>query len=464
MTARILLVEPDIATASEEASSLREAGFSVQVAPDGETAVAQADPQVYDLVLMEADLGSGMSGSGVSGIVAAQRILSAHDLPIVFLTARDDEATIAAIRKITRYGLVFKRSGYTVLQEVIRLALELFREHQALRHSRDLFHSITDLTGDVIVRHDPEGRWVFLNRRAREIWNVEDQDISQLNYLDYVAAEDLEATTAAAVTMRSTQQIISGLVNQITTVEGVRTYQWNSAPIFDEFGAYAGFQATGRDITEAQELTRRIQSLLDERDLLLQEIHHRVKNDLSLVQSLLSLQAQESDNLATRNALQEAGDRLSVIARIYSSLSHSTAEGTVSVQPIIEQIAQDIVRYTQEQVAVQTTVEPLVAPARTMITLGIIINELVTNALKYAVPPTESPELKLEVYEESRESGNRIIVAFEDNGPGFPEEIVSRHRYGFGLSIVQSLLSQYEGTLEITNSGGGRVRISLLPG
>lgn len=458
MTARILLAEPDSTIAARETAFLQDVGFMVQVAADGETAVAQANPQDFDLLLVEVDL-----GPGISGIEAARRIRAAHDLPIVFLTARDDPATIEAVRKVTRYGFVLKRSGYTVLQEVIRLALELFHEHQALRQSRDLFQSITELTGDVIVRHDWDGRWAFLNHRAREIWGIGDQDISELNYLDYVAAKDLEATTAAAITMRTTQQPVTGLINQVTTEAGVRTFQWNSAPIFDEHGAYAGFQATGRDITEEQAKTHQIQMLLEERDLLLQEVHHRVKNDLSLVQSLLSLQAQEAANTATRNALQEAGDRLSVIARIYNSLSQTSPEGTVDVQPIIHQIAEDIVSYTQEQVAVQTAVEPLTAPARTMITLGIVINELITNALKYAIPQTQSPALKLEVYEEAGESDTRIVVSVQDNGPGFPEEIVSRGRYGFGLSIVKSLISQYDGSLEITNAGGGRVQITLVP-
>ncbi len=122
----LLLVEDQAIIAMAEADMLRRHGFAVETALSGEEAVdlATRDERI-DLVLMDINLGSGMDGT-----TAAERILDARDLPIVFLTAYSDEETVRRVRDITRYGFVVKNSGDFVLVSSIEMALELFAAHK----------------------------------------------------------------------------------------------------------------------------------------------------------------------------------------------------------------------------------------------------------------------------------------------------------------------------------------------
>jgi PAS domain S-box-containing protein len=458
---RILLVEPDATVATAEAESLAIEGFDVVQVQTGAEAIAVAQRELLDLILMEVELPDSLAGTEV-----ARRITATQDIPVVFLTAAEDAATVAEIRTVTRYGYVLKRSGSAVLNEVIRLAIDLAAQRRELRHSRDLFESITDLTGDVIVRHDVEGNWVYLNAAARRAWNVPAGNLAGINYLDYVDPADLEATRAAAITMRETHQPVTGLVNRVTTVDGSRTFEWNSSPVLDETGRYVGFQSNGRDITEKVAADQRIRDLLAEREVLLNEINHRVKNDLAFVGSLLSLQAWQNTDDDTRAALSEAADRVAVIARVYDTLSHTPDQEEVELKPLVEQLVLDLtMRTSGYHLRSEVAIDGLTVPIRLSVNIGIIVNELLTNAGKYAAGEFGATVVTITVAGPvpHDESGQALRITVSDDGPGFPERVIGKRQFGFGLTIVDSLVSQYEGTVDLRNAenGGATIDVTL---
>jgi len=452
----ILLVGDDDQLMSAESAFLREEGFRVALATTDREARERGATDRPDIILMDVDIGGG----GVA-IDTAREILRVHDVPIVFLTGSDDEETIAHIRTVSRYGFILKSSGFVVHREVIRLAIELFTEHQALRVSRDLFRSVADLAGDIVVRHDSEGRWLFVNEQAREVWSLPPGDVSDLNYLDYIQPKDLEATKRAAETMRRDQQPVMGLINHVQTAHGLRTYQWNSVPVFDEHGEYAGFQATGRDITAEREQQAKIEALVEERRVLLQELQHRVKNDLGLVQSLLNLQAEQITEAQAQTALEEAGTRVGVIARIYEALAQPAEGGSVQLKPLLERIVLDTTDSVFDGEAVLITdIAERAVPARVAVAVGIIVNEVLTNATKYAHGAGH-----ITVYLDGAGADAPLTLKITDDGPGFPPEVLDGESYGLGLSIVQSLVQQHGGTLALSSSAAGGATIEItIPG
>ena len=124
--ARILLVEDELIIAMDEKRRLEQAGYTVEIANSGEAAVAAlvspaADVQPVNLVLMDIDL-----GRGIDGIEAAEQILAARHIPIVFLTSHREPEIVERVRAVTRYGYVPKNAGTFVLVEAIHVALELF--------------------------------------------------------------------------------------------------------------------------------------------------------------------------------------------------------------------------------------------------------------------------------------------------------------------------------------------------
>lgn len=252
----ILLVEDDAIIGLAEKRTLEQGGYRVEAVVDGKGAIDAASARSdIALVLMDIELGTGMSGTD-----AAQAILTHRDLPIVFLTSHSEKEMVDLVRGITRYGYVLKSSGPFVLLQAVSTAFELFRAHMQAKQAVDLHRSIVSLSGEIVVRHGADGSWDFVNRRACEFWGRSEEDLLAQRYLSFVHPEDLEETRRAEALMTRSRQPIWGFVNRQRTPRGWRVVEWNSAPILDAQGTFIGHQAVGRDVTDriqAQEALRR---------------------------------------------------------------------------------------------------------------------------------------------------------------------------------------------------------------
>jgi two-component sensor histidine kinase len=200
--------------------------------------------------------------------------------------------------------------------------------------------------------------------------------------------------------------------------------------------------------------------------VLLNEINHRVKNDLAFVGSLLSLQAWQNSDDGTRDALSEAADRVAVIARVYETLSHTPDVEEVELKPLLDELVLDLtMRANGYQLRSEVAVDGITVPIRLSVNVGIIVNELLTNAGKYAAGEYGATEVTIAINgpEPFGRSGQALRITVSDDGPGFPEHVLRKRQFGFGLTIVDSLVSQYEGTVELANheSGGATIDVTL---
>ncbi|UCF13543.1 MAG: PAS domain-containing sensor histidine kinase [Thermoplasmatales archaeon] len=123
-----------------------------------------------------------------------------------------------------------------------------------IKRARDDYLNITNLTGDIIVKVDSEGRWTFLNDGACQFWGKSREELLGIKFADYLHPEDAEKTNVTVQELIKTKQILRGFINRQKTPFGWRTVQWNGTAIFDKEGRYIGFQATGRDITDRKKM------------------------------------------------------------------------------------------------------------------------------------------------------------------------------------------------------------------
>ncbi len=143
---------------------------------------------------------------------------------------------------------------------IARDITERKRAQEEVRRARDDYLSITNLTGDIIVKLDTEGRWTFVNDGACQFWGKPRRELIGRDFSDYLHPDDQEIAIAAVKQFKS-NKLVKGLVNRQKTPKGWRTIEWNAAAIFDEEGRYTGFQATGRDITERKHQEAKIEHL-----------------------------------------------------------------------------------------------------------------------------------------------------------------------------------------------------------
>ncbi|MGM0674533.1 MAG: MASE3 domain-containing protein [Spirochaetota bacterium] len=197
----------------------------------------------------------------------------------------------------------------------------------------------------------------------------------------------------------------------------------------------------------------KLQKALSERDVLMHEMQHRIKNDMSLIRSFLSLEAGRSESEEVTEALTEAGDRVAVLARIYENIYQRRSVETVQVAPLVERTAADLRDSTAfSRPEFELSVADITVPTKVGVTIGLIINELATNALKYAFEHVPKPRIAIRVVPGS--SDDTIELTVSDNGPGFPRNVIEGADHSFGLTIASNLAAQYEGTISIENDGG----------
>jgi PAS domain S-box-containing protein len=212
---------------------------------------------------------------------------------------------------------------------------------------------------------------------------------------------------------------------------------------------------------------RRVTDLLQERDLLLKEVHHRIKNDMLLVRSLLSLQAGRTSSEEAAGELSDAANRITLMSRIYERLYRSDNYESIRIRPTVLSIVSDLLSGAgRGGISLETDIEDRELSRKISIPVGIIINELVSNALKYAYDANPDPRLRvgLEV------NDGMVEIEVEDNGPGMPDKF--RRAEGsveieavdsFGYTMIRALVTQHLGTISVADgrTRGTVVRVTL---
>lgn len=197
---------------------------------------------------------------------------------------------------------------------------------------------------------------------------------------------------------------------------------------------------------------------LEEKNLLLKEIHHRVKNNLQLVSSLLTLQGQSiTDDIALK-AINEGKSRVRSMALIHQDLYQTEDITTVSAQDYLLKLCNelfDTYNINKDKISLSTKIQSLQIDVDTLIPIGLIINELITNALKYAFKPEDKGVIEIEL--EEKENELRLSVA--DNGIGYDMNKVNSQ--SFGNKLIKSLIMQLDGDIKIDNENGTKVSIAF---
>lgn len=229
------------------------------------------------------------------------------------------------------------------------------------------------------------------------------------------------------------------------------------APPSEELRIFGEITANGlrRKLAEA-----RIEGLLEEKETLLKEVHHRIKNNMNTMISLLSLQSRAcKDGDDAVQALQDAMGRLQSMSTLYDKLYRGEDLQSLSLADYLPTLVREIVATFPggEAVELAFKVEDIRLGTRQLPLVGIIVNELVTNAMKYAFPGGKGGTLTVSAY--GRKS--RLVLMVEDDGVGLPAGFDAGNSGGFGLGLIQILAKQLDASLSIESRRGARFTLDI---
>ncbi|WP_424357165.1 histidine kinase dimerization/phosphoacceptor domain -containing protein [Methanocella sp. MCL-LM] len=232
----------------------------------------------------------------------------------------------------------------------------------------------------------------------------------------------------------------------------------SSSPIKDANGDNIGTIVLLHDITKERESDEKIKASLREKEVLLKEIHHRVKNNLQIISSLLNLQSGYIKDKQSLGMFKESQNRVRSMALIHEKLYQSKDIARIDFAEYIKNLTGNLIRSygTGGPVRLKIDADAVSLGIDTAIPCGLIINELVTNALKYAFPDNRIGEIRIELAEIEGENGEnshyRLVIA--DNGVGLPEGVEIRKTSSLGLQIVTTLTDQIRGHIEVKRENG----------
>lgn len=225
----------------------------------------------------------------------------------------------------------------------------------------------------------------------------------------------------------------------------------SSTPI-DLADVSVGVVFTALDITERKLVERQNRSLLAEKDILLKEVHHRIKNNMSTIASLLALQARGLSSEQAVAALTDARSRINTMMEIYEKLYRSPDYRSVRAADYLGRLI-DGIRLTYStgtSIRIEKNIDDFTLDSRVLFPVGMIVNELLTNALRHAFPGGRSGEIRVALVR----AGEKIELSVRDNGEGIPSSVDVDHVKGFGLVLVHTLAEQLGGALELDRGNG----------
>jgi len=217
-----------------------------------------------------------------------------------------------------------------------------------------------------------------------------------------------------------------------------------------------------QELAERKRAEELLQAALRDKEVLLKEVHHRIKNNMQVIASMLNLRAEKLSDPRAIQAFQDCQNSISAIASVHKSLYESTNQASINadeyLRNLIERLKNSFFEKASE-ITHNVSIEPVRLDFDTAIPCGLILNELLTNVYKYAFPPEYSPGQTRTVSVTLSEKEAQLFLSIRDNGVGFPTDFETRKDQALGLQLVGLLAKQIKGSLTMEGNAGVVVEI-----
>jgi len=360
-------------------------------------------------------------------------------------------------------SLLYKDGKPYAIHGIAHNITERKQAETAIRESEQKFRSITEQVQDVIFITDQHGTITYISPSSAAVFGWPAADMLNQRFPEFLAECDIPLALARFERTLRTAQTTNDLCLNMKRQDGTEFVGELRAALLYQNGTACGTIGVIRDITERQRAEEHVRAALQEKEVLLKEIHHRVKNNMQVVSSLLNLQATLLPDEQSRMMFRESQQRIKTMALIHERLYQSDNLMNIDFKNYVDHLVHDLYRsYVAPGTRIEFNIDIIGVELDldTAIPSGLIVNELVSNAIKYAFPDNSGTVLiQLQC---CRENEYEFIVA--DNGRGMPEGFDIEQLNSLGLQLVKGLVEeQLDGTLELQQNVPGTRWIVRFP-
>lgn len=334
----------------------------------------------------------------------------------------------------------------------------------ALLNSPHPLAKILDLADDAIISVDAQQNIILFNQGAEKIFGYAASEVMGQG-LDMLLPQRLVSLHRQHIRDFGQSGVTARRMGERSEILGRR----KDGSEFPAEASISKVNADGqmmytvilRDVTDRVLAEEKIRSSLREKEALLKEIHHRVKNNLQVVSSLLGLQSRAVSDEVTRKMFQESQNRIHSMALLHESLYQSSNLSKIDFPEYIRQLAAHLFHsygVPPERIHLRTDLDKLYLHLDAAVPCGLIINELISNSLKYAFPDGRTGEVRIELHEHDDHMA-RLVVA--DNGVGLRSDVDWITARTLGLRLVRTLAEQLGAKLEMNTHAGTEVQLTF---
>lgn len=322
------------------------------------------------------------------------------------------------------------------------------------------FEDYFNLSGGILVALDKKGDITHINEQACKLLGYKQEELIGQNWFELILPSGIKE-----VLWKNYMDLMSSRVADIETAfenDGENTVntksgallniRWRNFALKDADDSIVGTLSSGTDVTDSK-VYENTKKLLKEKELELKEVHHRMKNNMQLISSLINLQALKIKDPNAREAYKKTQGRINSMAMLHEKLYSSQDLTQVDLAMYIRSLAYDMFNsylIDSDKIKLELKLDKMTCDMSKAVHCGLILNELLTNSFKYAFPGGKTGSISIEL----KDVEGLTQLIFSDTGVGIPDHVNPRETDSLGMQIIFTLIEQMNGTVELDLSSG----------
>ncbi len=326
---------------------------------------------------------------------------------------------------------------------------------ESLRENVEKYKDLAEKSGVLICEIDSEGTFLYVNAAYKNVLGYNPEDLIGHKAFEIGHPSQHEV---AKVRLESSLKEEKQQINEWQFKDKSGNWHWLKcfSNTYTNSNGMTRINVVSIDITDKKKAEQEVKNLLNQHDILLNEVHHRIKNDMRIISSMLAIQSAMIDDPVVKNVLMESQSRINVMENIYNDLYKRKDFNVVFIKKYITDLVLNI-KYLYKSLSnaeIEFNIDDLAIERKISFPLGMIVNELVTNAFKYAfMNDRENKDNKINI-SINKKNHEYLVINISDNGRGFPESVLNNKSEGFGMQLLNLLSKQLNGSLNLTNQNG----------